>query len=438
MASVVVSVLHISKASITDHKRIDGRRVQRITAFLFHRGGHDNPARLLANAGKSFVGSIVLGMGFTFDDTDTKGVASPLAQMRRLVEQDVSNQEVIVPYIGGQEVNTHPKHAHHRYVINFRDWPLQRAGTADHPPDAPGKRRVAATAILGDALPAAENANATSQRPVDGGLPSPGSWRGATDPQRRAWLQGGTVPRDYPGPVAEDWPDALAIVVANVKPERLKLKRSQYRTRWWQFAEKQFALYNAISNMERVLVIPQTSNVQALAFLPTEMVFGHTLIVFPLPSTYGAFAMLQSRCHQTWSAFFGPTMKDDLRYTPSDCFETFPFPNDWQTDATLEAAGRKYYEFRAGLMARTDQGLTATYNRFHDPYEYHPDISMLRTLHATMDRAVLDAYGWFGIPTDCEFLLDYDINSNEPGKRKKPYRYRWPDTVRDEALARLL
>ena len=54
---------------------LDGHAVDTITAFLFHCA-HDDPARLSANTGKSFVGSYVLGMGFTFDDTDTKGVAS--------------------------------------------------------------------------------------------------------------------------------------------------------------------------------------------------------------------------------------------------------------------------------------------------------------------------------------------------------------------------
>ena len=54
---------------------LDGRVVPIITAYLFHAGGHDDPARLRVNAGKSFVGSYPLGMGFTFDDTDTKGVA---------------------------------------------------------------------------------------------------------------------------------------------------------------------------------------------------------------------------------------------------------------------------------------------------------------------------------------------------------------------------
>ena len=123
---------------------------------------------------------------------------------------------------------------------------------------------------------------------------------------------------------------------------------------------------------------------------------------------------------------------------PSDCFETFPFPDEWDTHPTLELAGTGYYRFRADLMIRHDEGLTKTYNRFHDPDETDPEIAQLRDLHAAMDRAVLDAYGWSDIPTDCEFLLDYEIDEEEWGTRKKPYRYRWPDEVRDEVLARLL
>jgi hypothetical protein len=62
----------------------------------------------------------------------------------------------------------------------------------------------------------------------------------------------------------------------------------------------------------------------------------------------------------------------------------------------------------------------------------------LRDLHVAMDRAVLDAFGWYDIPTDCNFLLDYEIDEEEWGDKKKPFRYRWPDEVRDEVLARLL
>ena len=55
-----------------------------------------------------------------------------------------------------------------------------------------------------------------------------------------------------------------------------------------------------------------------------------------------------------------------------------------------------------------------------------------------MDRAVLDVYGWSDIPTDCEFLLDFEIDEEEWGNKKKPYRYRWPDEIRNEVLARLM
>ena len=394
LAAVVVAVLHVHKGPFISVRCFDEAVTDRITAFLFHRGGHDDPARLVANAGKSFVGSYVLGMGFTFDDTDNKGVATPLAEMRRLIEEDPRNREVICPYIGGEEVNTSPTHAHHRYVINFRDYPLRRD---------------------------------------DLGEP----WAGADADRRREWLRRGIVPLDYPELVAADRPELLGIVEARAKPERDVQNRKALRERWWHYADKRPGLYAAIAGLNRVLVTPQTSNVQALVFLPAQMVFSHTLIVFPL-ARYAAFALLQSRFHQTWSAFLGPTMKDDLRYTPSDCFETFPFPDRWESHPDLEAAGRTYYDFRAALMARNGEGLTRIYNRFHDPNETASDIDTLRRLHAAMDRAVLNAYGWRDIPIDCEFLLDYEIDEEEWGARKKPYRYRWPDEVRDEVLARLL
>ena len=85
-------------------------------------------------------------------------------------------------------------------------------------------------------------------------------------------------------------------------------------------------------------------------------------------------------------------------------------------------------------MVEHDEGLTKTYNRFHDPDETNPNILKLRELHAAMDRAVLDAYGWDDISMNCEFIADYEV---EEGK-KIPWRYRWPEAVHDEVLARLL
>ena len=89
-------------------------------------------------------------------------------------------------------------------------------------------------------------------------------------------------------------------------------------------------------------------------------------------------------------------------------------------------------------MVENYEGLTKIYNRFHDPDERDPRIARLRQLHAAMDRVVLEAYGWTDIPTGCEFLLDYEIDEETWGKKKKPWSYRWPDEVRDEVFARLL
>jgi hypothetical protein len=170
------------------------------------------------------------------------------------------------------------------------------------------------------------------------------------------------------------------------------------------------------------------------------MIYNNKLNVMPF-SNYSPFAILQSRIHEIWARAFSSTLKDDLAYAPSDCFETFPFPENFETNPVLEAEGKSYYEFRADLMVRNDEGLTKTYNRFHDPNERSPDIVKLRELHIAMDRAVLDAYGWTDLRPTCEFLLDYEEDEDEEGggrSRKKPWRYRWPDDFRDEVLARLL
>ena len=424
LAAVVVSVLHVAKGrfpggaqhlddkAAPDHgfgtlsagsfpgvKRLDGKAAKTITAFLFHRGGHDDPARLATNAGKSFQGSIVLGMGFTFDDTDTKGVATPLAEMHRLIEANPRNRQAIFPYIGGEEVNTSPTHAHHRYVINFRGWPLRREEKAWEAREGVGESRA-----------------------------------DADDKRRRDLRRQPIVPHDYPEPVAADWPELLAIVEEKVRGQR----GSHSTAPWWQFERLRPELFVAIAGLKWVLVINCGATAHhAFAFLPPQMVFANTLAVLSF-DTHAAFCALQSHPHEIWARFFGSSLEDRLRYTPSDCFETFPFPEGWETHPGLEAAGKAYYDFRAALMVRNGEGLTRTYNRFHDPDQDHPDIAKLRDLHAAMDRAVLDAYGWRDIATDCEFLLDYTIDEEEWGRRKKPWRYRWPDAVRDEVLARLL
>jgi hypothetical protein len=355
-------------------------------------------------------------MGFTFDDGDTKGVANPVSDMKAVIERNPKNAERIFPFIGGEELNENPTQTNSRYIINFGDM---------------------------------EESQARS-----------------------------------------DYPELMRIVEARVKPERqkvgLKLSSDQAKRaeRWWQYSRTAKELYDTVRQHKQVLVLSQVTAQFAFGFLPADWVYSHALNVFAFQDE-SAFAVLQSRVHELWVRFFGSSLEDRLRYTPSDCFETFPFPAGFETNTALDAAGREYYEFRAALLQDLWLGLTEIYNLFHSPDDealarleafYRkraatPDwrtaeavpadrspltlyatpaaalaaVQRLRVLHAAMDTAVLTAYGWSDLlpKCTCEFLLDYEEDEADEGestgrRKKKPWRYRWPDETRDEVLARLL
>ncbi|HFD17065.1 MAG TPA: hypothetical protein ENJ38_12285 [Rhodospirillales bacterium] len=393
-AAVVVSIVHVHKGPYAESRALDGGEVEKITAFLTDRGDDEEPAPLAANKGKSFIGSYVLGMGFTFDDHNLDKGSTPLAEMERLIAENPRNAERIFPYIGGAEVNDSPTHAHHRYVINFEDFPLKREDLGKF-------------------------------------------WAAAAPEERRAWLRQGVVPLDYPCPVAADWPELLAIVEAKVRSERKALKdNSDGRRRkklWWLWGRYTPSLYQSISGLECVLVISRVSQYFAASFLPSGMVYSEQLVVFALP-THAAFAALQARPHEIWARFFASSLEDRLRYTPSDCFETFPFPPGFETDPELEEVGRRYYEFRAELMRGLGEGMTKIYNRFHDPSERSNAIAELRRLHEEMDRAVLEAYGWSDLAERAEPVF---LGEDEP-EHAYQGRLHWPHEFRSELLGRLL
>jgi hypothetical protein len=362
IASVVVSTVHLVRGGPPALVELDGRAVPRISSFLFGCGGDEPPSPLSSNARLCFVGAKIYGQGFVFDDAD--GGASPLSEMRAILAEDPRAASVILPYLGGEELNTHPRHAHHRFVIHF------------------GKR---------------------------------------TEAEARAW------------------PSLMSIVEGKVKPERERLADNPDGRRrkrfWWQWGRYTPALYEAIRTLDRVLACSLHTKEWCLAFVPTRMAFSHALGVFVF-STWRAFALLQSRVHEVWARFFCSSLGGTLRYTPSDGFETFPFPPGWEENERLDGIGKEYYEHRAALMVRNDQGFTATYNRFHDPAEADPGIHRLRELRDVMDRAVLEAYGWPDIEPSCTFLLDHEGQGET--RKKKSWRYRWSDDVREEVLARLV
>jgi hypothetical protein len=390
-AAVVVSVVHIV-AGIRTPVILDAREVTRISAYLVEGTMDGLPARLASNERQAFNGTKIYGQGFTFDD-ETFGTttASSIREMTYLISEDPHNVKRISPYIGGDELSNDPRQSYHRYVIDFFDRPLGR-------------------------------------RPMNRG------WEQMTEPERARCFARGLMPFDYPGEVAEDWPRLLEIVRRNVKPERDAQKRKALRERWWQFGDRRPGLYSSAAGLTHVVATTAHSPHLLMTRLSTGMVFAHSLIVFPherLPW----LAVLQSRPHETWVRFFASTLEDRLRYTPSDCFETFPFSDGFESSVALEHAGTIYHDHRAALMIARNEGLTKTYNRFHERGDASADIVRLRELHSEIDRAVLRAYGWDDLADRAEPIFLDGTNEDEHTYQGRLF---WPSDFRDEVLARLL
>ena len=194
---------------------------------------------------------------------------------------------------------------------------------------------------------------------------------------------------------AELWPDLIKIIRELVKPERDKNKRGIRRRYWWRFGEAASGLYKVIAPLNRCLVTACVAKHVIFSSQPANRVFSQKLFAFPLVR-YAYLGLLQSRIHRPWVWLLSSTMKTDLSYSASKCFETFPFPPgvSLQEGAPLDQAGEALNEARVAFMISTNQGLTKTYNALKDPNNTDPPILELRLLHEVVDRTVLAAYGW--------------------------------------------
>lgn len=239
---------------------------------------------------------------------------------------------------------------------------------------------------------------------------------------------------EMPEAEARRWPALFSIVEEKVKPVRSTNKQRNYRELWWQHANRVQEVPPFVAEHGRILALTCVSPHISPAFVDGETVVADSMMVFLLHRDED-FALIQSRPHEIWARFLGSSMKDDLRYT-TPCYETFPRPT--MSLSEVAAAGREYYDYRQRLMISNDEGLTKTYNRFHNPDEISEGINKLRQLHDAMDRAVLDSYGWADLHPTAEFLLDYEVDEDESSRKRKPWRFRWPDEVQEEVLSRLL
>ncbi len=256
-------------------------------------------------------------------------------------KDDPTSREVLFPYVNGEDLTTDPEQLASRWIINFWDWSQERAATY------------------------------------------------------------GTL---------------FAIVREKVKPERDRQKRSIYKNKWWQFAEKCPGLYHAIGRgapfeshptgeagylkpLARVIAVAQTSKYLTVCWQPSDRVYSNALIVIASDSD-ALFASLNSTFHLAWVATHSSTLESRLRYVPTDCFETFPFPPE--TDLLAEA-GRTFSAMRSEAMKSMQLGLTALYNMLGNAAINDAPIVGLREAIRTLDHAAAAAYGWD------DLQLDHDV-----------------------------
>lgn len=117
LAAVEVSLITLFKGLWNKKLFLNGKETHQISAFLDEAENSGTPHPLLLNDGKSYQGSIVLGLGFILDRISAE----------LLLRKNEKNSEVIQPYLNGDDLNNSPNQAPSRYVINFKDWTEDKA-----------------------------------------------------------------------------------------------------------------------------------------------------------------------------------------------------------------------------------------------------------------------------------------------------------------------
>lgn len=187
----------------------------------------------------------------------------------------------------------------------------------------------------------------------------------------------------------------LPHVVALAGKEREKSGRDvgqdqQWLKTWWQQFRPRKELIEAIAKIPRYLVCGEVGKRPIFCFVDPAIRPDHTLEAFALADDY-SFGILQSSTHWIWFATKCSKFKSDFRYTPASVFHTFPWP---QTPSAKQieavaAGGREVRRIRTEALPSIKGGLRALYRTLE-----LPGANPLKAAHATLDAAVLAAYGF--------------------------------------------
>ena len=185
-------------------------------------------------------------------------------------------------------------------------------------------------------------------------------------------------------------------VRTHVEPTRINNNRKLYAEQWWIHMEPRPGLRAVIQELSRFIVTPRVSKHRLFVWESLPTLPDSATIAIASDDDY-TFGVLHSRFHEVWALAMGTQLESRPRYTPTTCFETFPFPepDDAQREAIAQAAAQ-LNEFRENkLNGDPDLTLTKLYNQ-------RP--AWLNNAHLALDAAVAAAYGWPGNLADAEIL----------------------------------
>ena len=206
---------------------------------------------------------------------------------------------------------------------------------------------------------------------------------------------------DMPVEEAALYETPFEYVNTHVRPQR-EQSRSKI-SNWWLHERPRPDMKQALKGLLRYIATPTTTKYRLFVWLPADILADHALIAVARDDDY-TFGVLHSRFHELWALAMGTQLETRPRYTPTTCFETFPFPHPTEEQReAIGAAAAELNSLREGWL--NPEGISAAELRrrtLTNLYNQRP--TWLDNVHARLDAAVSDAYGWPADLADGEVL----------------------------------
>jgi len=209
---------------------------------------------------------------------------------------------------------------------------------------------------------------------------------------------------------AAQYEQPFAYVERTVKPARLSSRTT--RTEWWLHERPRPAMRDALGAKLRFVGTPRVTKHRLFVRLQVPTLPDCQLIVFAREDDY-FFGVVHSKVHELWARTQGTQLREaesGFRYTPTTCFETFPFPwppgeepvGDPRVQA-IAAVAKELVEKRDRWL-NPEGAIEAELKKRTLTNLYNQRPTWLDLAHKTLDDAVLDAYGWPHDITDDQIL----------------------------------